>query len=274
MSHFVAYKSTTAGTNLTVTEESFYSLINTLFTSEGVIGTGFLAEQTTIPSNQIKVNDGYILVDSSRGFKYLAWQKNSLTYELANIDPNSGPSNSRRDLIIYHIDLTKVVTGGGGGSIVVVKGTPSGSPLDPNLTAYENGIDKFAIPIARVTITPSTININNGMISQIGNTNNASVEAIRPISYIENDKVESGRFAELVGAVFIGEVAFRTTTNMGLKVNNLTSLQVSTNSKQSGHLWINTDTKSLDFYDGTNTVSAISPLATRTSKVTASNIFY
>ena len=274
MAQFLAYKSTTAGTNLTITQESYYSLINSIFTSEGVVGTGFIVEQTTSPSNQVKVNDGYILVNSGQGFKYLGWQKNPLTYELANIDSNSDPSNSRRDLIIYYINLTQTVSGGGGGSIVVVKGTPSATPVDPDLTLYENGTDKFAIPLARVTIPPSTININNGMITQSGNTNNSTVEAIRPLSYIKNNTIESGRFAELTGALFTGQIAFNTTTNMGLKVNNLTSLQVSTNTKQSGHVWFNSETKSLDFYDGVNVQSAVNPLTTRTSKVTASNIFF
>ena len=208
MAQFLAYKSTTAGTNLTVTQESYYSLINSLFTSEGVIGTGFIVEQTPSPSGQVRVNDGYILVNSGQGFKYLAWQKNSLTYELANIDSNSDPSNSRRDLIIYYINLTQTVSGGGGGSIVVVKGTPSASPVDPNLTAYENGVDKFAIPLARITLPPSTINITTGMITQIGNTNNITVEAIRPLAFVENSVIEIGRFVELTGGVISGTLSF------------------------------------------------------------------
>jgi hypothetical protein len=279
MAHFLAYKSTTAGTNLTITQESYYSLINSIFTTEGVVGTGFIVEQTTSPSNQVKVNDGYVLVNSGQGFKYLAWQKNALGYELANIDSNSDPSNSRRDLIIYYINLTQTVSGGGGGSIVVVKGTPSASPVDPDLTAYENGTDKFAIPLARVTIPPSTININNGMITQSGNTNNSTVEPIRQNAYIENGLIEPNGFVELIGSTMTGSLQFSGTTNQGLRVNNLTTAQITALTANEGAVVYDTDTKELKHRDNTgffgllkNVASVITTNLLASSAVTTAKI--
>jgi hypothetical protein len=247
MSHYVAFKSAAVGANLTVTERSFYALVTSLLTNEGVLGTGFIVEQTASPSGQVKVNDGFIAVNGN-GFKYLAQQSDALTYELASINPNSNPSFSRRDLIIYHIDTTALVSTTGGGKIIVVQGTASASPVDPDLTAYENGTTKLAIPLARITLPPSTLNITSGMISQIGNTNNSNVEAIRPIAYLDNSKLQSGRFVEKTGDTLTGKIQFSGTNHAGIDLNNLTTTQRDALTPSLGDLIYNSTNQQAEVY--------------------------
>jgi hypothetical protein len=170
----------------------------------------------------------------------------------------------------------------------IIRYTFSGSP---DLSAISQG--------DVLIVTGATLAVNNGTFT-ILNTNNGSdyvevintarsdatsnqagaggsairEEYLRQTAFINSSTINNDKFVELAGSTMTGRLGWSSSSVIGLRVNNLTTATATSITKGSGDVWIDTDTKSLNYYDGTNTVSAISPLATRTSKVTASNIFY
>jgi hypothetical protein len=170
----------------------------------------------------------------------------------------------------------------------IIRYTFSGSP---DLSAISQG--------DVLIVAGATLAVNNGTFT-ILNTNNVSdyvevintarsdatsdqagaagsairEEYLRQTAFINSSTINNDKFVELAGSTMTGRLGWNTTTTAGLKLNNLTSAQRSAMSKVAGDLWLNTDTGSLEYYDGANIVSAVNPLITRTGKVTASNIFF
>jgi hypothetical protein len=170
----------------------------------------------------------------------------------------------------------------------IIRYTFSGSP---DLSAISQG--------DVLIVTGATLPINNGTFT-ILNTNNVSdyvevintarsdatsdqvgsagsairEEYLRQTAFINSSTINNDKFVELAGSTMTGKLQWGTTTTSGLRLNNLTSAQRTAMVKQAGDPWLNTDTGSLEYYDGVNIVSAVNPLITRTGKVTASNIFF
>jgi len=118
-------------------------------------------QQTGTPGPNVTVNSFQGLVTATRGAGgYIVTEPAKLTLPILDIPAD--PSNARRDLILYRQYDTYYGDPATQSGVIRVPGTPSGSPVDPNLSAYPD-----YVLLARVRVPAGASSITDAMIDDL-----------------------------------------------------------------------------------------------------------
>lgn len=152
--------------------------------SEGVLGsTALKVSARSIPSMAVDVAAGVGIVtgdDQSFQGKYVCREEATTSNVAISAAPGSG---TRYDLVVLQVrDPNATGPAGDDARILVVVGTPSGSPVDPALPAS-------CLPLARVRVPSGTAAITSGLIDDL-----------RPQARLQGSSLPAGSIHEFAGA--------------------------------------------------------------------------
>jgi hypothetical protein len=124
-------------------------------------GSPGLVSQTGTPSINVTVNAFQAFVTATRGAgPYIATEPAALTVPI--LDVPADPTNQRNDLLIYRQADTYYNDGATLSGVIRVQGNPSGTPVDPDLSAYPDHIK-----LARVRVTAGAPTVTTSMIDDL-----------------------------------------------------------------------------------------------------------
>lgn len=214
-----------------------------LLASEGIL-YGLSVTAPISPGMSVNVGSGFVIVQGNDGFTRYPILNNA-TGVLPIDNPSATVGQDRFDLIVAKVE--RITSTDTNITIDVVKGTVSGSPVDPNLP--ETSV-LYYLPLARVKAKGGQNFISSAEIYTAVLSTNSTPEIIGKVAYIEQDRIEAGRFVEKTGDSFNGILQFTTGVGvLGLPRYTTTQRDLIP-SPQAGYKIFNTTTNQSETYNG------------------------
>ncbi|WP_143254246.1 hypothetical protein [Amycolatopsis keratiniphila] len=137
--------------------------------SVGIINSagspGLVSATAPTPDVNVKVFAFQAVIPATRGMgPYIATLDADKTLNVLGADP-ADPSNARRDLIIARQTDTYYADGSTAYTVLRIKGTPAGSPVDPDPT--QGGLYPDYLLLARIRIAAGATTVTGAMIDDL-----------------------------------------------------------------------------------------------------------
>lgn len=137
-------------------------------------------QATGTPGINVTVDAFQSLITATRGLgSYIGTLDAQKTMNVLGTDP-ADPSNQRNDLIVAQQSDTYYSDGSTAYTIRRVKGTPAGTPVDPNPTT--GGFSPDYMLLARIRVTAGAPAITNAMIDDLRSTYCVALGGVIPVA--------------------------------------------------------------------------------------------
>ncbi|WP_414943302.1 hypothetical protein [Amycolatopsis sp. cmx-11-32] len=141
---------------------------------------GLVAATTPTPDVNVKVSAFQAAIPAARGMgPYIATLDTDKTLNVLGTDP-ADPSNARRDLIIARQTDTYYGDGSTAYTVMRVKGTAAGSPVDPDPT--QGGLYPDYLLLARIRVGAGATTITGAMLDDLRPARVVSLGGVVPVA--------------------------------------------------------------------------------------------
>ncbi|MFJ8913434.1 hypothetical protein [Amycolatopsis sp. NPDC102389] len=141
---------------------------------------GLVAATSPTPDVNVKVSAFRSVIRASRGMgPYIATLDGDKTLNVLGTDP-ADPSNARRDLIIARQTDTYYADGSTAYTVMRVKGTATGSPVDPDPT--QGGLYPDYLLLARIRIGAGATTVTGAMIDDLRPARVVALGGVVPVA--------------------------------------------------------------------------------------------
>ncbi|KFU81020.1 hypothetical protein BB31_11605 [Amycolatopsis lurida NRRL 2430] len=148
----------------------------------GAGSPGLVAATSPTPDVNVRVSAFQAAVPATRGMgPYIATLDADKMLNVLGTDP-ADPSNARRDLIIARQTDTYYADGSTAFTVLRVKGTPGGSPVDPDPTA--GGLYPDYLPLARIRIAAGATTVTAAMLDDLRPPRIVALGGVVPVASV------------------------------------------------------------------------------------------